>query len=152
MITTLLAVLVIALDRAVKLFASSTLKALPGGMPLWPGVLRLFYAENTGMAFGLMPGQRLFFAAATAIALAAAFVAFKKFRLTRLPKIALGLALGGTVGNLIDRLFFGFVVDMFDFEFMRFAVFNIADAALSVGVCLLIISILFMPKAWEAKK
>jgi len=144
---------VFALDRWSKHWATHTLRFLPGGMkPLWPGVVRLFYAENTGVSFSLLSGQRAaLIVAQSALSLAlAAWVFFGK-RLSRFQRACGCLMLGGALGNLFDRLVRGAVVDMIDFEFVRFAVFNVADMALCVGVALLAVS-LFFPSAKEPEK
>ncbi len=149
MLMGLTALSVIVLDRLSKIWAMA---ALPSEIIVIPGILQLLYTENTGMAFGLLSGQTLFFAAVTIAALIGAIFVLKKFTLNTFSRLALGLAIGGAIGNLIDRIFMGCVVDMFDLLFMDFAVFNVADMGLTVGIGMLMISILFMPKVWEAKK
>lgn len=149
MLIILFSFLVLAADRAMKMWAAAE---MPSGTVLIPGILQLLYTENRGMAFGLFAGQTWVFAVISILALIAAFFVARRFRLNRLCHVALGLAIGGAVGNLVDRLFLGFVVDMFDFLFVKFAVFNVADAGLTVGIGMLMAAILFMPKAWEVKK
>lgn len=151
MVTGSLALLVVAIDRIVKIYASNALKPLSNAKPLLPGVVELVYAENTGMAFGLMQGGTVLLSAVTLLALVIAFIALKRYQLSLFVKISLGLALGGAVGNLIDRVLTGYVVDMFNFQFVRFAVFNVADAAITVGMVLLIANLLFLPHGFEKK-
>jgi lipoprotein signal peptidase len=139
---------VVLIDRLVKIWAMG---ARPENIRFLPGVLQLFYVENTGMAFGLFAGQPIWFAVIAIPALLAAFFVLRRFRLNAFCRVALGLLAGGAVGNLIDRLFLGYVVDMFDFLFVNFAVFNVADIGLTVGTIMLMFAILFMPKAWEVK-
>ena len=110
---------------------------------------RLTYIENAGIAWGIPFGSRIFLVIFTicAIILLIYFIT-KIIEGPLLPKISLALILGGALGNLIDRIRTGYVVDFFDFDFPdfimhRFAVFNIADSAVSVGMTLLIIHIIF---------
>jgi len=149
MLIVLFSLLVLTADRVMKIWAMAN---KPNGSVLIRGVLQLLYTENKGMAFGLFSGQTWVFAAISALALGAAFLMAHKFKMNGFCRAALGLAIGGAAGNLIDRIFLGYVVDMFDFLFVRFAVFNVADAGLTIGTGMLMVAILFMPKAWEVKK
>ena len=110
---------------------------------------RLTYVENVGIAFGLYFGGRIILVTTTLIA-----IIFLLFYIRRLnyapliPKIAMGLILGGALGNLVDRIFRGSVVDFLDFDFPdfimnRWPVFNLADSSVSVGMTILIIYLLF---------
>ena len=73
----------------------------------------------------------------------------RKKKLAPFPVTALMLMLGGAVGNMLDRFFTGFVPDMIEFLFVRFAIFNVADMALTIGCGLMILSLLFRKKDWE---
>jgi signal peptidase II len=145
------AAIVIIADRAVKHYAVHTLNALQGSKVLLSGLLRMIYTENRGIAFGLFTGSAPAVMVCAVLFLAVIAYALRRTRLTSFPKIALGLAAGGAAGNIIDRFLYGFVVDMFDFEFVRFAVFNLADAAIVTGAFMMAISILFMPGSWSRK-
>lgn len=124
----------------------------PIAQTLIPGFIGMTYMENTGMAFGLMNGQTVLLSVITAVVVVGMLFTMKRFVLSSFTKLAFGLVLGGAVGNLIDRLFMGYVVDMFVFEFVSFAVFNVADAAVTVGALLLAFSIMFRPRDWEVRK
>lgn len=76
-------------------------------------------------------------------------IALRRYRLGPLPSVAAMLMLGGAAGNMIDRLLHGYVVDMFEVLLFRFAIFNVADAALTVGCALMAASLLFSPKDWS---
>ena len=73
----------------------------------------------------------------------------RRYPLGTLSRIAAMLMLGGAAGNMLDRFFRGYVVDMFETLFVRFAVFNVADAALTVGTVLMAASLLFCPGEWS---
>ncbi len=103
---------------------------------LIPGVLRLFYVENTGAAFGLFQGKNPLLAVLALVVVVILAVWFRALVASWLGAVALGLQLGGALGNLIDRFRHGFVVDFIDFSF--WPTFNIADSAITVGVLLLI--------------
>ena len=98
---------------------------------------KLTYVENTGVAFGMFRGVNSFFIVLSAVLIAALLI-FRRNHPVRPPAVAAGLALvlGGALGNLYDRLAYGFVVDFFDFSFFP-AVFNVADSAITAGAVLL---------------
>lgn len=147
-----IAPLAVLIDQAVK-FAVSRM-TFPSGMdlaPLIPGVLRLTYTENTGMAFSLFSGRPWLLGAASAACILAGWAVLRQYRLGTLSRIGAMLMLGGAVGNMLDRFFRGYVVDMFELLFVRFAVFNVADAALTVGAGLMMIALLCCPKDWSKK-
>ena len=139
-------------DRCTKIWALQVLSRMPQGLTVWPGVFRLYYAENTGMAFGLLGGQRWLLVALSLIAGAAALWALRSYRLRAWARASLLVVGGGMLGNLADRVFLGYVVDMIDVTFVRFAVFNVADMAITLGTVFLCISLLFRPGDWEARE
>lgn len=142
-----IAPLIVLVDQAVKLAA----RALPGDVTLIPGIIRLHYAENTGMAFSLFSGNGWALGVVSAVCILLGWRILHRCRLGTVSRIASMLMLGGAVGNMIDRFCFGYVVDMFDVLFMDFAVFNVADAALCVGAVLMAISLLLRPEEWRTK-
>ncbi|MBI5699389.1 signal peptidase II [Candidatus Saganbacteria bacterium] len=95
------------------------------------------YVQNRGAAFGLFQGKRFFFVVAGALVIALIFYFHSKFKSSDLLQLPLGLMLGGSAGNLIDRLARRYVVDFIDFRF--WPVFNVADTGLNIGVGLLIL-------------
>jgi signal peptidase II len=116
--------------------------ALPLGtsLPLWPGVFHLTHTQNKGMAFSLLEGKTILLAVA-AVLVVGVIVAAQRRMGARMPLLlgfALALPLGGAIGNLIDRLWMGYVTDLFDFRLINFPVFNVADSAITVGIALLI--------------
>ena len=143
----LIAACAFAADRAVKLLAES--RPEPGA--LLPGVLAWHPTENTGMAFSLLADVPWAGAAVSLILIAAGLLLLRKFRPHRVNGLAAGLMLGGAAGNLADRLLRGSVKDMFECLFVRFAIFNAADAFLTVGAVLMAVSLLALPKEWTSK-
>jgi signal peptidase II len=135
-----IAVLVAVLDQVVKVWAYNNLRPLGhAGIPLIAEVFHLTYTENKGMAFSLLQGQRVFLIAAAVLVMSGIVWAQRRIgsRVPALLATSLGLALGGALGNGIDRALRGFVVDLFDARFINFPIFNVADTAITVGIVLL---------------
>ena len=129
-------------DQAIKLWTVQVLEPV-GAMPLIPHVVELRFVLNQGMAFSLLSGKQLFLIIATGAALIlVAYWLFFRSRGKYLQQAALILVLGGGIGNLIDRVLNGEVVDYINLLFMRFAVFNFADICVCVGVALWVLVIL----------
>ena len=129
-------------DQLIKLWAVQVLEPV-AAMPLIPHVVELRFVLNPGMAFSLLSGKQLFLIAATGAALLlVAYWLFFRSRGKKLQQAALILVLGGGIGNLIDRVLNGEVVDYINLLFMRFAVFNFADICVCVGVALWVLVIL----------
>ena len=132
----LIAFLVVAADQLSKLWIRSNL-AIGQSIPE-TGFFRLTHIHNTGAAFGLFHGQSF---SLTIVGLVGTvvllfYILFIRYRFPRLDNrlsmLALGLVLGGTIGNLIDRLHFGYVTDFIDIGI--WPTFNIADSAITVGI------------------
>ena len=145
----LTALLVVAADQLSKIWIRSNL-ATGESLPE-TGFFRLTHVQNTGAAFGLFQGQSfpLTIVALIGVVVLLLFVLFIYHRFpfldSRLGKPALGLVLGGTAGNLIDRLNLGYVTDFIDIGI--WPAFNIADSAITVGVILFAYSLLFLTRA-----
>ncbi|MCE5196880.1 MAG: signal peptidase II [Negativicutes bacterium] len=100
-----------------------------------PGLLQFRYVWNTGAAFSILTGQRWFLVVIASLAAAALLLFRRKITGDKpLMRVIWGLVFGGTVGNLIDRIRFGYVIDFLEFDFITFPVFNIADSALVIGM------------------
>jgi signal peptidase II len=135
---------VILLDQMTKLLVMKTF-ALHESIEVLGNALRFTYIENPGMAFGIRVGSEGFFIVFAALASAAIFVYLMRMRHDRFySRLALALILGGAIGNLIDRILRGQVVDFIDVGIgrTRWPVFNVADMAVSIGMVLLIVQIL----------
>ena len=147
----LTALLVIAADQSSKAWIRAILDRNETLFEL--GIFRFVHVHNTGASFGLFPDQSflLTIVAFIGIVVLLFFALFIYRRLpfldSRLGKLALGLVLGGTVGNLIDRLRFGYVTDFIDIGI--WPAFNIADSAIVVGVILFSYSLLSLTRAKE---
>ncbi|MBQ8341745.1 MAG: signal peptidase II [Clostridia bacterium] len=118
-----------------------------------PGVLDFTYVENRGMAFGLLSDHRWVFMVLSTVGIA--LLSFYLFRFVKpwLGRIGLSLIIGGGIGNMIDRIAYGYVVDFIDFCLFDFWVwvFNIADAAVCVGAGIFILQLILEIVA-ESKK
>ena len=143
------ALLLVAADQLSKLWIRSNLAI--GESLFEVGFFRLTRVHNTGAVFGLFQGQSLPLTIVALVGVAAlllyVFFFYRKlpFLNDRLGKLALGLVLGGTVGNLIDRIYLGYVTDFIDFNL--WPAFNIADSAIVVGTIILANSLLRSTRA-----
>jgi signal peptidase II len=130
---------VLALDQATKSLASTHL-IVGKPVPILGQVLRLTLVHNTGAAFGLFPGSRLPFILISVLAIAVVLYLFARDAYRSLMnRVLLGCILGGALGNLVDRVRWGRVVDFIDVGLgaLRWPVFNVADSAVTLGVILL---------------
>lgn len=133
----------LVLDQAVKALERATMR--PGtSTPLIKGVFHLTYVRNTGAAFSSFSGQTTMFLFAALIAFVALFLLWRYEKPTSvLPVFGSALLAAGAAGNVIDRLVFGHVIDLFDVRLINFAVFNVADIGITVGAALLMVWIVF---------
>ena len=129
----LLAAALVAVDQLVKYLVLQNIP-LGGHVPFIPHLVELTYVQNTGAAFALFE-EHTWLLALVSLAMSVVLVValWKGFFRHPLGRLTLTLLLAGAVGNLIDRVFRGFVVDMFNVLFMNFAVFNVADICVVVG-------------------
>jgi len=147
----LTAILVVIADQLSKFWIRSNLAT--GESLFEVGFFRLTRVHNSGAAFGLFQGQSFLLTiialVGVTVLLLYAFFFHHKFPFlgNRLGKLALGLVLGGTVGNLIDRIYLGYVTDFIDFNL--WPAFNIADSAIVVGIIILAYSLLCLARAKE---
>ena len=144
--------LIVVLDQAVKAVVSANIP-LGEVIPAIPGLFHWTHFHNTGAAFSMLQGGRWLFAAVCLIGLAVTVVlVWKKVLTNRFELWCLAAIFGGGIGNLIDRLSLGYVVDMIEVEFMNFAVFNIADAFISCGAVALVVYVLFFDREKKPNK
>ncbi|SCX86777.1 signal peptidase II [Alkaliphilus peptidifermentans] len=130
----ILILIVIALDQITKYWAINSLQYI-GEIPIIQNVFHLTYVENIGAAFGILPNQRLFFIIAKLIAVIGLLIfLYKNKEMHSILRIGILFIIAGAVGNLIDRVRFGYVVDFFDFRI--WPVFNIADMSIILGAIL----------------
>lgn len=130
----------VLLTLVVDQFSKALVKyLLPVGhsLPVIPHVFYLTYIHNPGAAFGLFAYRTTFFVLATLVVIVLVLVLARYIpEHRRLLRLSMGLILGGAIGNLIDRLRYGLVVDFLDFRF--WPVFNLADSAIVIGAFLLV--------------
>ena len=129
--------------------------ALYGHVDAIPGLFHLTYVQNTGAAFSSFEGMRWMFVAIFVLLTAALIFEYFKTPMpfTKLDRWCLAAIYGGGLGNVIDRIRLGYVVDMIDVDFMNFAVFNVADCFIVCGSILLMISLVFFNKKfWKEEK
>ena len=143
--------LLVVLDQAVKQWARNYLMPPYGvvAFPLIDGLIGFKWATNEGAAFGILQGGRWFFVILTIVVVAVILVYEFKLPYTRQNmwiRIPMLLILAGAIGNFIDRLLFGYVVDMFQFLFINFPIFNVADILLVTGTFAYAFAVLFVLK------
>lgn len=128
----------VGIDQLTKLLASKYLSIITT-QPIINGVLHLTYVENEGAAFGMLANHRWVFIAVSSLTVAALlFLIYSGYIRGRLYTLSVSLIISGGIGNMIDRLSLGYVVDFIDFRLINFAVFNAADSFVCVGAGLLI--------------
>lgn len=128
-------------DQLLKSWVASSI-VLGGSKQLIPGIIELTNLRNSGAAWSIFEGQQTFFTIITIIAIIVIGYFIWLYRKNIPMLIGLSLIMAGTIGNFIDRLRQGYVVDMFETTFINFPIFNIADMCLTIGVIWLIICIL----------
>ncbi|MFC3929061.1 signal peptidase II [Streptococcus caprae] len=137
----LLGLLLIGLDQWTKAWVVSHI-GLGETQPFLPGLFSLTYLQNFGAAFSMLQNQQWLFTIITLAVLGAATYYFARQKAFHFWKyLGLTLVIAGGIGNFIDRLRLGYVVDMVDLDFMNFAIFNLADACLTVGVILVMLAL-----------
>lgn len=143
MIYLLIFAAILILDQVTKYLAVLYLKGTEG-IPLVGNAIYLYYVENRGAAFGILQNQKALFVILTVLVLGGflAYILYKKPK-SKLLLLSFAMIAGGALGNLIDRLRISYVVDMFEFRFIHFPVFNVADMSVVIGTVLLCITILF---------
>jgi signal peptidase II len=137
------ALFVFLLDQGLKSVVEGSMR-LGESIEVVPGFLSLTYIENDGGAFGILGGSQLLLLAGSAVAISVVLWMLVSGSGSRLNTLGCGLILGGAAGNLLDRLTKGEVTDYVHFSFWY--IFNAADAAITVGVALLLLSALRSPE------
>ncbi len=149
MLQIIIIVLLVAADQLTKFLIWAPLPA-GGTVQVIPGVLNFSKVENEGASFGMLQGAQVFFVVMTVIVLIAAGYFMIRFRhkQSRFFRVVIAVVFAGALGNLIDRVAFGYVRDFVDFRMFDFWkwVFNIADAALVIGAILICVYLLFFHK------
>jgi len=142
----LIALIVFGLDQLTKWFIVKEMK-IGQSIPLIEGVFHLTSHRNRGAAFGILQDQRWFFIVITLLVMVGIVYYLQKVgRNKPMVSYALAFILGGAVGNFLDRLLHGEVVDFLDFTLINYPIFNIADSAIVIGVGLMILDTLLEMK------
>ncbi len=145
---------IVAVDQLTKLLVVENIP-LYADVPLLPGVVQLTYAQNTGAAFSILQGQQWLFALIFALfTVAIVWAYFKKpLPFSKFEWFCIAAIYGGGLGNMIDRLRLGYVIDMIETQFIEFPVFNVADSFITCGCIALMASLIFCNKAfWKDGK
>jgi len=131
---------VLSLDRLTKILVTKNL-ILNRSIPVIKGIFNLTLIHNRGAAFGILKNQTPFLIFTSLFAIMLIYFNLRSNKHSKLYVVSLSLILAGATGNLIDRLFFGCVIDFLDFRI--WPVFNVADSSITIGSILLAWSILF---------
>ena len=134
-------IILIIADQGLKFWISVNIK-LGTSQVILPNVLALTNVRNDGAAWSVLSGQQWFFTVITIVALGLMGYFFWKLKNDNLYMLAISLLIAGTLGNFIDRIRLGYVVDMFETLFMNFPIFNVADMCLTFGVIIVIIALI----------
>ena len=146
-------ILAIAADQLSKYLVAAYLPEI-GSLPIIQDIFHFTYVENRGAAFGMLSEHRWVFMVLSVVGIGAmaVWLAWEKPKSMWI-KTAVSLVIGGGIGNMIDRVLLGYVIDFIDCQFIDFYVFNIADSCVCVGCAMFLISaVIDEIKASKAKK
>ncbi|KPV45329.1 signal peptidase II [Alicyclobacillus ferrooxydans] len=150
MLVYVLAVVVFGLDQLIKYIVRTSM-AVNQEIPIWPHVLVLDYIRNPGAAWGMFGNDRWLLILIALMVIGAVIYVQSRYRLRRVYQVGLGLVLGGALGNLLDRILYGKVIDYIYFQVINYPVFNLADSAIVVGVLLILLQTLRSGRNEEQK-
>ena len=141
-------ILLIGVDQLTKVWAVSQLLNADRTIAVIDGVFEFHYTENPGVAFSMLEGQRWIFIPVTVLigGVVLAMMLRSPLRKYRLFNVTCVLILSGAIGNLIDRIIYGYVIDFLYFKLIDFPIFNFADCCVVIGACLLFVFALFVMK------
>lgn len=131
----------VVIDQIIKSVVVSHI-ALGATKAVVPGLLSLTNLHNNGAAWSILQGKLGFFYLISIVALGVMVYLLWRLRTHRLYEFGIVLMIAGTLGNFIDRIRIGYVVDMFQLDFINFPIFNFADTCLTVGVILILVAVL----------
>ena len=137
--------LILAADRLIKIFTDGMEKTLI------PGVFAIHSARNTGAAMGILSGNTFLILIISIALIGLAVWLLRGMHLSGMAPYALSLIAGGALGNIADRILYGYVLDMFEVLFIDFYIFNMADVGVVCGAGLCAISLLFRHQDWSNK-
>ena len=145
---------IVAADQLTKYLTVLYIPSL-GVQPLIPGLLQISYVQNTGAAFSSFEGQQWLFALIFVVFTGLIFYEYfkKPMGFTTFERWCIAAIYGGGLGNMIDRIRLGYVVDMIETTFIDFPVFNVADCFITCGCIALVVSLAFCNKGfWKDEK
>ena len=145
---------IVAADQFTKYLTVANI-ALGEHIPFLPGFLRFTYVQNTGAAFSSFEGQQWLFALIFAVLTVLILWEYRKKSMpfNQFERWCIAAIYGGGLGNMIDRVRLGYVVDMLETEFITFPVFNVADCFITCGCIAMMVSlILFNKEFWKEEK
>ena len=146
-----LALVVAAIDQLTKAITVHYLR-FNKTVDIIPGVLSFTRVKNTGIAFSMLSNSGWVLTAVIVILILVVTFVILKMKLTNFERVCLSLVLGGAIGNLLDRIFYGYVLDMIEVRFVKFAVFNFADCCITVGCIMFAVAYLvFHDRAMKKK-
>lgn len=141
-ISFIVALLIVVADQLIKVLVVNTIK-IDGPVSILNGLVDFLYCENRGMAFGMLQNARWLFISFTFVVMVGIVIYIIKTKPdSKFLLASLSLILGGGIGNLIDRIFLGYVIDYIQLSFFS-PVCNFADYCITIGTALLVIYILF---------
>ncbi len=144
----------VALDQWTKWIVVNNIKQFER-VEFWPGVLSWTFTKNTGAAWSILEGQRWLFVLIFAVLTVLLLLEYFKFHMpfTTLERWLIAAVYAGGLGNIIDRVRLGYVVDMIHTDFMNFPVFNVADCFITCGCIGLMLHLIFFNKEfWKEEK
>ena len=150
----IVAVLIVVLDQLTKYLVVAQIP-LGGRVEVLPGIVGLSYVQNHGAAFSMLQNQQWLFALIFGLfTVGVVYEYFKKnMGFSTFERWCIAAVYGGGLGNMIDRIRLGYVVDMLETKFMNFPVFNVADCFITCGCILMMISLIFFNKEfWKEDK
>ena len=150
----LFAVGIVAADQISKYFTVAQIP-LYQDVPFIPGIVNLTYVQNTGAAFSSFDGMQWLFALVFAVFTLFILIEYfkKPMPFSKFDRWCIAAVYGGGLGNMIDRVRLGYVVDMIETEFITFPVFNVADCFITCGCIALMVSLIFFNKEfWKDEK
>jgi len=150
MLYAIIAAAVIALDQYFKHWIVTNI-SYGTDMALLPGIVHLTNVKNTGAAFSLLSDSTLILIVITIVFIIGLIVYLVMAKLSVQSRICVAAVIGGAIGNLVDRLRLGYVVDMFEVEFIHYAIFNVADCFIVIGVILFCVFYIFSEIKAEKK-
>ena len=153
-IMALMAAGIVVADQLSKLWILGNLPLFEQ-IPVIPGLFHLTYVQNTGAAFSSFQGQQWLFIVVFAVLTVAVIWEFstRKMGFSNFERWCIAAIYAGGLGNMIDRVRMGFVVDMIEVEFMNFPVFNVADCFITCGCIAMLVSLVFFNKGfWKDEK